>query len=392
MITNIFVLLLTVAALVFYQKKWFASLQLPTFYRYAILALGVYHLAFTALFHFYIIQHGGDSPGYWYLTIDNYKPAETWMEYWGYGNFFMQWLNYIPSKILGLSYLTGNILYGLLGYIGFRELLLLGHAAWAKEGENLWDRSWVLLLFAPNLHFWTAGVGKETLLFLGLVLCLVGIKAPASHWPYLVFGFFLSFLVRPLNGAVILVVSTLGVINRLRFQQKRQYAGLFALLALAGFVTVYVLVRQTHMPDISWASLREFTSSQLLFLEGFGAVSYIPIQDYTWPEKIVAVLFRPLPWEARGVWQWAAALENSLAVILILLAIGVVALKRKILKLADFLYVGMGVGALLVLAFALTLNNLGILMRMKSIFMVFFYLLAWNIIFLSKNHYTYSSS
>jgi hypothetical protein len=53
--------------------------------------------------------------------------------------------------------------------------------------------------------------------------------------------------------------------------------------------------------------------------------------------------------------------------------------KGKI-KIPTFLWAGLIFGLMMALAFAFTLNNLGIIMRMKSTYMVYFYLVGWTLI------------
>ncbi|WP_198675318.1 hypothetical protein [Pleomorphovibrio marinus] len=345
-----------------------------------IFLLAAYHLIFSLFYHSYILTHGGDSLGFWELSISNYRTAERWMDYFEYGNFFMQWLNYVPFKILGMSYFAGNLLYGFLGFLAFAELFRLGYHYWGLSKEWAWENSWVLLLFLPNLHFWTAGVGKETLLWLGLVLCLRWCSFPQKYWYLALFGIFLSFMVRPIHGALLVGVFAVWMVFGSGIASKKyKWVGLGVLL-LGSVVSLKVLLRQTHLTELNFSSILAFFSSQQKFLEGFGADSYLEMAEMNFLERFWAVLFRPLPWEAVGFWQWAAALENSIFLVLVITALWFLLIKGKRPKLPAFLYAGLALTVMMMAIYAMTLNNFGIFMRMKSIFVVFFYFGAWKVI------------
>lgn len=171
-------LLLLLAVWYLYQKLNRA--KLPGFYRRASWILFAYHLLFSLIFHHYILEYGGDSVGYWNINADDTQGAVTWMEHWGLGTFFVQWINYLPSRVMGLSYGSGNLLYACISFLGFLKLIQLGYQAWGKLADSPWSRTWVGLLFLPNIHFWTAGVGKEALLWVGLVYALAFSRISAA--------------------------------------------------------------------------------------------------------------------------------------------------------------------------------------------------------------------
>jgi hypothetical protein len=122
-------------------------------------------------------------------------------------------------------------------------------------------------------------------------------------------------------------------------------------------------------------------------LEGFGAGSEFPMASYSWPRKIWTIAFLPLDPGNRSIWHIAAAIENGLSLLLLASAgISWIALGKKT-PLPSFLVYGMAVGILLSLAYALTLNNLGILMRMKCFYLIFFLLAGWHALNFPKKSY-----
>ncbi|WP_158860515.1 hypothetical protein [Lunatibacter salilacus] len=307
------------------------------------------------------------------------------MEHWGLSTFFVQWLNYLPSRVLGLSYGSGNLLYACVSFLGFWKLIQLGYQAWGKYADNTLSRTWVFLLFLPNIHFWTAGVGKEALLWVGLVYTLAFIQE-LRRYPSGTLAIFLSFAVRPLNGAILLVLLGIRLITTKSTQLpgKWIWTGVLVLLMLgAGYRLLY----QTHMPSLSLSALEEFSRGQFAFLEGFSAGSEFPMETYSWPRKVWTIAFLPLDLGNGSIWHIAAAVENGFT--LLLLGLAVVSWIGAGLKVSfpGFLLYGMAVGFLLILAYGLTLNNFGIILRMKSFYMPFFLLAGWHILIFPKKSY-----
>lgn len=307
------------------------------------------------------------------------------MEHWGLSTFFVQWLNYIPSRVLGLSYASGNLLYSCVSFLGFWKLIQLGYQAWGRHGDHWMSRTWVIVLFLPNIHFWTGGVGKETLLWVGLVYALAFFQN-LGRFPSGSLAIFLSFAVRPLNGAVLLVMLGIRLITTKSTQisGKWIWTGVLLLLILgAGYRLLY----QTHMPSLTFAALEEFSKGQFAFLEGFSAGSEVPMDSYSWPRRIWTITFLPLDLGNGSIWHIAAAVENGFSLLLLFLAgIRWIGAGGKV-SFPAFLLYGIAVGGMLILAYGLTLNNMGIIMRMKSFYMPFFLLAGWHILNFPKKFY-----
>src|ERR1700761_3891910 len=144
----------------------------------------VYHIIFIGIYTVYILLYGGDSLSYWVFESD-LGPAKAthWLEYYGYGTVFIEFLCFFPVKILGLSYLTGNCLFGALGYLGMRYLYLMLRQT-LPVNVKIWG-IWVMpfLFYFPNLHFWVAGVGKDSLCFFGIAWFLYSLQFFKGKWP-----------------------------------------------------------------------------------------------------------------------------------------------------------------------------------------------------------------
>jgi len=342
--------------------------EMPVQVRWLLQGLLVYHLVFTALFTSYILDRGGDATAYWTLSTNVMPaPSERWADHFGLSTWFVQWLNFVPYKILGFSFLTGNILYGLMGYMGIRFLFLLAYDSYVKPMPVRYQLYPLLIFFLPNLHFWTAGIGKEALTLFALAGFLYGIHHFRRWWWLGILAWAMLFLVRPHLGflAVGLLLAVLLFSPYLTYRLKLAImAGLGGLLLLLG----PLLVTYLNIPDFSWSSFRDLMSYQIDFLQHGG--SSVDTGSYNQLQRLLTYLFRPFFYDAYHWESYLASAEN--AVYAVAVAAFFYYFNWKYLRQMP-LYLPIGLLFFLVttIIFANSLSNLGIMMRMKSFTMVF---------------------
>ena len=78
-----------------------------------------YHIAMAFVFHFYVSGNGGDALHYWEAPLNNSFSSIIELVKRKSATGVMYLINYFPSKVLGLSFFTGNIIYAVFGYLGF---------------------------------------------------------------------------------------------------------------------------------------------------------------------------------------------------------------------------------------------------------------------------------
>jgi hypothetical protein len=333
----------------------------------------IYHLAFAGVFTWYIQQNGGDAKGYWELSVETVQNSDRWMSHWGTRSYFIQWLNFIPAKVLGLPFWLGNVMYAIASFWAIRELWRMVWGYFPRVHRTwLYWLLWLIFLL-PNWHFWSSGIGKESLSLVGLVLFIKGSVQVKQKWWFLLFGIGLSYMVRPLQGGILLTLALPVLWLEKSFPTSLKWA-VSAGLVVLGLMILRFLLYITHIDTLDPEGIARFSEGQFEFLDGFRAGSMVPMSEYSWGMKIWTLFFRPFLGEASGFWHWAAALENLVA---LMLGIGfIIRIRRfRFRQVPGFIWIGIGFGFALMLVYALTLNNLGIIVRMKSMFMVFFYLI-----------------
>ncbi|MFD2202434.1 hypothetical protein [Shivajiella indica] len=333
----------------------------------------LYHLAFAVIFTWYLNTYGGDAIRYWNLTAETGHHPQSWMDHWGTRSFFIQWLNYFPAKILGLPFWLGNLCYALVSFWAIREVWRMVMAYFPGVSNTL--NHWVLLLLflSPNLHFWTSGIGKESLGFLGLVMFMKGSLDLRKNWYWILFGVGLSYMVRPLQGGILLAFVLPLFWWEKEFPSWLKW-GVSLIILVLGLLALRFLLYITHIDTLNFQGIAQFSEEQMTFLEGFAAGSQVPMSEYSWMMKLWTLFFRPFVGEAAGFWQWASALENLVALVLLFLFLFDIN-RFRFRSVPGFVWIGIAFGMILMFVYALTLNNLGIIMRMKSVYMLFFYLL-----------------
>ena len=362
------IILILVLALGYSNHRIAARWEMPLPVKWLLQGLLIYHLIFTAVFTYYILDRGGDATAYWTLSTNVMPaPSDRWGDHFGLSTWFVQWLNFVPYKLLGFSFYTGNVLYGLMGFMGIRFLFLLAYDSYVRYIPARVQPYPLLIFFLPNLHFWTAGIGKEALTLFALSGFLYGIHFFRRWWWLGILSWAMLFLVRPHIGflAVALLLSVLLLFSRFTYKIK-----LAIMLGLGGLLVLLgpLLVTYLNIPDFSWSSFRDLMSFQIDFLQHGG--SSVDLASYNQAQRLLTYLFRPFFFDAYHWESYLASAENAVYAVSILLFIYYFnwgALRRMPLYLA----IGLLLFLVTTVLFANSLSNLGIMMRMKSFTMIF---------------------
>lgn len=321
------------------------------------LLLGVYYC--------YFIQ--GDAIGYWRVprayTFDTFKEGL----FDGEGSMFMYALNFIFSNLLNMSYLSNTLLFSLFGFMGltFFYIVVVKIIPYNKRlyGYILFPA----LFFLPNLHFWSAGVGKDTTLFLCIGMFSYGVMKPFLRSPLLVLSVLLALAIRPHIVLFLMVGFGLAYILGGKISVFQRVAFSTILLGI-GLAILPSVLEYAKIEDASADSFDKFAEAKASVLSRSHTGSAIDISSYPFPLKVLTFWFRPFFFDIRNINGLVASLEN-----LVLVIIFVKAMRSKPLqafKAAPFVIKGL-VFFLIVgtLAFSQSMGNVGIMIRMRNMFL-----------------------
>lgn len=327
-----------------------------------------YHFFFLLVYYTYTKFNRSDSVMY-YLRPQN--DAKSWSEYFGTSTTFIDFLSFPFINFLGFNYEMMMGLFAWMGYLGFvfaylffRENIPVKITVF-KKFDLL-----TLILFFPNMHFWTASLGKGAPIFLGLMMFAYAIKNTKSRLIILIIGSILIYFIRPHVFLFIAVGTILGYMSgkdKISFGKK-----IFIYFVMIGglwLVQDQILgVVGLESSDDLVEDFESFSEDRSESLSSSG--SGVDMSSYPLPLKLFTFWFRPLFFDAPGILGFITSIENLMYLLLFF----------KICK-KDFIVfiknstvvVKMSLVVFFLSSFAMTfvMSNLGIIMRQKSMVMYF---------------------
>ena len=343
-----------------------------------------YHIFFSIFFTWYIINFGGDSQGYWRLGMEQalVRGEVTWMSYFGDSTWFILWLCYIPSKIFGLSYITGNIMFGALGFIGIRYIFILTAEYFPTNHEILGLPLFPTVFYFLNLHFWTAGVGKDSICFWGIAWFLFALQKYKSRWWQGVIALFFVYMARPHMGQALIGGAAMAIMlgSELKIHFK-------VAMGLAAGIGTYFLLGSTaeflKVEELNLESLTQLSQTTASNLSRGNVGSAVDISSYSIPMRLFTYMFRPLFLDAHNFVALFSSVEN-----LVYLWLSFFIYRNwtpeAIRDMPLFLKAGIITWIPVTLAFMNALSNLGVVMRMKNMTMIYFLLFCFFLISYNK--------
>lgn len=347
-----------------------------------------YHLVITVAFHFFISLNGGDANYYW-----SYPKTASLDDIFdviqrGSASGIIYLINYIPSKLLELSFFTGNMLYSLLGYVGFIYLYRITKNLFGDFSEisnykifGISVHPWIW--FLPNLHFWSSGIGKDVILFYCIALFVYSLQNVRKHLLGIVVSMLLSLMIRPHITLFLLVSFGLGYTLDTRLKAYKKT--LVFIIFVVGFVSIFNYVMDfVRLESLEFKAIEEYTSTKAASLNQEDASSGLDTSGYPLPIKIFTFLYRPFFFDINGILAILASVEN-----LTLLVFTFAVIKKNIFRgfiKANYLVKGLLIYFIIgTIAFSLILGNLGIMLRQKNMFFPLFIIFGMWIFYYHRN-------
>ncbi|MDC8000250.1 hypothetical protein POV26_04335 [Aequorivita todarodis] len=380
----------------FNLKNWFGGFS--SFEKSVLNKLFFYHMIIGVAFHFYAVEYGADAIAYWDVPKEISLPEVFEIIKNGSASGIIYLINYFPSNTLNLSFFVGNMCYSLFGFIGFIYLFkiikdLFNNLNTLNEIRIFGIPILPWIWFLPNFHFWSSGIGKDTLLFTAIVLFLYAFQNIRKRLVILLISILLSFAIRPHILLFLLVSFAIGYIldGNLKGYQK---AILFILL-LIGFASIFRYVLgfiQLETLDIN--SVEDYVSKKASGLNQADSGSGIDTSGYPFPYKIFTFLYRPLFFDSPNSLGILSSIENC---ILLVFTLKVLFNKPfKGLRKSNYLIKSNLIYFLIsAAAFALILGNLGIMLRQKNMIIPSLIIVGYSILYINhqrKNKINESTS
>ena len=341
---------------------------------YLWLLFGV-HSLLTIAYAVYAANNSSDSIGYYSIS----KSATNWFDLWGIGTTFIYFIAWPFTNLLSLSYYSSMIVFAFFGYIAILFFYIT-----AKENlklEPVWHGLTVLemVFLLPNLHFWSASLGKGSTILLALGLFAYGLSRFNRRIIPMVIGGFITFMIRPHILLAIIISIMLGLI--LTSSGIKTYLR-WIIFITAGIIFLYISDDVLKFADTDSIDILSSSSISHRASELSKASTGVDIQNYGFFMKLFTFWFRPLFFDGQGALGILVSFENMLYMYMFYIII-----KRGVLHWRD--WNGWFRICLLLFLFgsvalAQVTGNLGIAMRQKAQLMPFFF-----IVFCKASSYAY---
>ncbi len=334
-----------------------------------------YHMAFGGAYYIYALFNPSDSKKYYEWPQ---VPGKEWFDFFGTETTFINFISYPFINGLGFSYEMMMVLFAWVGFLGFVFAYLF-----FKENIPLKVRVFkkidllTLILFLPNMHFWTASLGKGAIIFFGLMLFAYSLNKPSIRIIGLIASSVLIFYTRPHIFLILAIVTLLGFLygNRsLNVKKKLAVCGVMVGGLLLVQDQILAVVNMENSQNLL-ADFLAFTSHRSEALENAG--SGVSMTDYSLPEKVFTFWFRPLFFDAFSFLGFIVSIENFLYLILFLKMFS-----RNFLNYLKAAHVNVKMSLIIFLStsFAMTfvMSNLGLIIRQKTMIMYFLFFVIYH--------------
>ncbi|MBN9299335.1 MAG: hypothetical protein J0I41_20200 [Filimonas sp.] len=229
-----------------------------------------------------------------------------------------------------------------------------------------------ILLFLPNMHFWTVSFGKGSFIFLGLALAAYGMSDVIKRKLALLTGLLLVYHVRPHVFLFMVIGIVFGFVTGRQKIPAYQKMIVFIGCAIAGIVLYNKILAFANLDSENVVdSFQQFSTTRSYELSK-SAGSGLDTSNYPLWLKLITFWFRPLFFDAPGILGLIVSVENLFYVI-----IASSLLKKNFFKFLrkSSAVVKSSLVIFIVSSIALssTMSNLGIIIRQKSMVMYFFF-------------------
>jgi hypothetical protein len=236
--------------------------------------------------------------------------------------------------------------------------------------HKLWGIDFLaLIMFLPNMHFWSVSLGKGSTIFLGFGLLFYGLVKPFQRLIPLLLGALLVYHVRSHLMLVVLLSLVLASVfssKGLSIFQKILIVGL-AIAAITPVMSTFLEYAKLEEADTE--SLDDFVQHRGSELGK--ASSGVDITGYNQFFKVFTFLFRPLFVDAPGVLGIIVSFENLLYLFMFLKMLSKNFIRFMwgapwMVKVAFITFLGSSI------MLAQVSGNLGIAIRQKAQIMLLF--------------------
>ena len=324
------------------------------------------HLLLSLAYFGYVSFSPSDSRGY-YLTA---RLAEDWFSLYGTSTTFIKFLAYPFVQYFAFSYEAAMALFSFFGFIGFLFFYIFFKENIRFKHTFLGLDLLTLLFFLPNLHFWSASLGKGSVILLGIGLFFFGLSNIQKRLVAIAVGGIIIYHVRPHIMLIILVSSAIGFVF-----STQSIKVIWKIMFLAAAVFAFIFIYQDVLTLVGIDEESFLTQGLDLThraRELSKATSGIDISSYSLPMQVFTFLYRPLFFDAPGILGLIVSVENVFYLLITLRLFGNLKGWRYIFFSGFLAKTALLSFIMVSVALAQVSGNLGLAIRQKSQVMILF--------------------
>ena len=289
------------------------------------------------------------------------------------GNFLLMILSIFNLFSFGHYYIN-VIFYSFLSFFGPIAIYRVMRDVFPAQRLAVLIASFLI----PSFIYWTSGIHKEGLIFIGLALTVYHIyfglkenRFPLYRVLLILFGILLVLALR--NFLIITLIPALIawiIAQKTRYKPFWVFSTLYLLFVVLFFTTRYV-----H-PALDFPDAVVVKRGEFLALHGNSSI-VLPTLEPTLesfiintPQAFTLAAIRPYPADVHHLLSLAAAIEIN---VLLLLFVLFLILRRRLLPWTPFLWFGVFIAVSILLMIGYTVNNLGAIVRYRSIILPFLF-------------------
>lgn len=326
--------------------------------------LYLYHTFWCLVFFWYSNINGADSFAYYYAGIGGEGELR-------FGTDFVIVVVEFLVKAFGLSYLGIFLVFNIFGTIGY--IFFDGALRFAALGSERWLRILTtLIILLPSVSFWSSAISKDPISFMAVGVALWSSIDLQKRIKLMLLAVLLMLLVRPhMAGLLVMSLSVAMFFDKSTSTFSRIFLS-FVFVAGASVMIPFALDYAGVKGGANIESITNFIEKRQSYTRG---ATSIDIANMSFPEKLFTYVFRPVFFESRNLFDFAASVDNMILLFLFLSG-AFISFKYSLdnfygNKVFMFWYPALSWSIL-----ALTTANLGIALRQKWMFVPFIIYLA----------------
>ncbi|WP_166041577.1 hypothetical protein [Sphingosinicella sp. YJ22] len=300
-------------------------------------------------------------------AVTYYADPYSWYSRDGFGlnTTFIIWLVQTMKWWFGGTYLDYFLLFQATGTWGCAFLLLTYDDVF-KMADRPPSRPLYLTLFMPGIHFWTAYIGKDGLLFLAAAITIWAAVNIRARWLAFGFAVVIMILVRPHIALLAVAALAIGIAldSHTRALTRISLIG----LSLAGLAFAAATIQDTFRIDVT------STDSVANFLEAYSANTArmsgtTSVQYDSFFARLFSLLFRPLFFDAGGFLGLVASMENLFILIMVTIIVLRITWVIKLFRHVFLIRFAVLFAVALTIMLSLMYYNVGLGLRQKLMMM-----------------------